>query len=79
MTIIFFYVRIYEEAKISFGRKIMLLSNNQYDRENDTDLLFERPVGWSSACLDSTIDYYLNYNYNNLQENENTDYDIVKD
>lgn len=48
----------------------MLLDNNQYNIDTDIEFLFERPVGWSSACLDSTIDYYLNSNLNdnNLEE-----------
>lgn len=42
----------------------MLLDNNNYNIDSDIEFLFERPVGWSSACLDSTIDYYLNCNSN---------------
>lgn len=49
----------------------MLLNNDKYDLDSDIEFLFERPVGWSSACLDSTIDYYLNCNYNDLESEEN--------
>ena len=35
---------------------------------DNNDLTLERPIGWSSACLDSTIDYYLNCNINDLSE-----------
>ena len=44
----------------------MLLDQNKYTVDSDVEFLFERPVGWSSACLDSTIDYYLNYSNNDL-------------
>lgn len=40
----------------------MLLDKNQYNSDYDVEFLLERPVGWSSACLDSTIDYYLSCN-----------------
>ena len=49
----------------------MLLNNNKYDLDNDIEFLFERPAGWSSACLDSTIDYYLNCNSNDLEFEKN--------
>ena len=50
----------------------MLLENIQNDIENDVEFLFERPVGWSSACLDSTIDYYLDCSNQNIYLDENT-------
>lgn len=40
----------------------MLLENIQDSVDNNVEFLFERPVGWSSACLDSTINYYLDCN-----------------
>ena len=51
----------------------MLLNNNKYDLDSDIEFLFERPVGWSSACLDSTIDYYLNCNYDDLELKEDAE------
>nr|YP_007878291.1 conserved hypothetical plastid protein [Calliarthron tuberculosum]AGA63902.1 conserved hypothetical plastid protein [Calliarthron tuberculosum] len=51
----------------------MLSSNNNYYLDQDVEFLLERPIGWSSACLDSTIDYYLNCNQNNLLENEDSE------
>ena len=56
----------------------MLLNNNKYDLDSDIEFLFERPVGWSSACLDSTIDYYLNCNYNDLELEENIETEISR-
>nr|YP_010471144.1 hypothetical protein N4M48_pgp048 [Synarthrophyton patena]UVF62973.1 hypothetical protein [Synarthrophyton patena] len=40
----------------------------QDNLDNSNELLLERPIGWSSACLDSTIDYYLNCNFTDLSE-----------
>lgn len=40
----------------------MSLENKQSDIDNNVEFSFERPVGWSSACLDSTINYYLHCN-----------------
>ena len=48
----------------------MLSSDNLYSSENKIEFLSQRPIGWSSVCLDSTIDYYLNCNYSDLQESE---------
>lgn len=42
----------------------MSFDNVNYDADNNVEFLFERPVGWSSACLDSTINYYLSCNNN---------------
>ena len=56
----------------------MLSENTEENVSNSVEFLFERPVGWSSACLDSTINYYLHCNDQNLYfENDlNTeDYD----
>ena len=50
----------------------MLLENIQNDIENDVEFLFERPVGWSSACLDSTINYYLDCSNQDIHLDENT-------
>lgn len=44
----------------------MLLDKNQYNSDSDVEFLLERPVGWSSACLDSTINYYLSCNHSSL-------------
>ena len=41
----------------------MLLENTKNNVDNNVEFLFERPIGWSSACLDSTINYYLGCNY----------------
>jgi hypothetical protein len=45
----------------------MLLDKSQYRLDFDVEFLFERPVGWSSACLDSTIDYYLDCTSTDLE------------
>ena len=45
----------------------MTLENNEYYANSDVEFLFERPIGWSSACLDSTINYYLECNHENIQ------------
>lgn len=44
----------------------MLLENRRHNLYNNINLLFEKTTGWSSACLDSTIDYYCN----NLEKNK---------
>ena len=41
----------------------MLSENTQDNTNKEIEFLFERPIGWSSACLDSTINYYMNCNY----------------
>lgn len=46
----------------------MLPVNNYQHLDNNEEFLIERPVGWSSACLDSTIDYYLNCEQDELLE-----------
>ena len=51
----------------------MLSENTQNNYDNDVEFLFERPVGWSSACLDSTINYYMNCNSNDISLEENTE------
>ncbi len=45
----------------------MLLDKNQYISEHDVEFIFERPVGWSSACLDSTINYYLSCDHDDTE------------
>jgi hypothetical protein len=45
-----------------------LINHNNLDNTND--LILERPIGWSSACLDSTIDYYLDCNYSDLSDSK---------
>lgn len=42
--------------------------NREYDFEVVNDLLIEKPIGWSSACLYPTIDYYLNCNCADIEE-----------
>lgn len=42
--------------------------NKEYDFEVVNDLLIEKPIGWSSACLYPTIDYYLNCNCTDMEE-----------
>ena len=49
----------------------MLSENVQNNSEHDVEFLFERPIGWSSACLDSTIDYYLDCNSQDTHIDEN--------
>lgn len=53
----------------------MLLNKIQHDVENgNIEFLLERPIGWSSACLDSTISYYLSCNndsIHSIQERDN--------
>ena len=44
----------------------MSLENQQNNLNNEVEFAFERPVGWSSACLDSTINYYLHCNDQDL-------------
>ena len=50
----------------------MLLENMQNEIENDVEFLFERPIGWSSACLDSTINYYRDCGNQDIHLDENT-------
>ena len=49
----------------------MLLENIYNNIENDVEFLFERPIGWSSACLDSTIHYYLDCSNQDIYLDEN--------
>ena len=49
----------------------MLLDQNKYNVDSDIEFLSERPVGWSSACLESAITYYLSYNNNDLLIEDN--------
>ena len=53
----------------------MLSENMQNNSEHEIEFLFERPIGWSSACLDSTINYYLHCSSQdtNIDENINTE------
>ena len=51
----------------------MVLENVHDYNSSDVEFLFERPIGWSSACLDSTINYYLNCNYQDIYLEENTE------
>jgi len=47
--------------------------NNNYDQVNDNeinDFMHEIPIGWSSACLDQTIHYYIECNINTVQNKE---------
>nr|AYR06503.1 hypothetical protein [Rhodogorgon sp.] len=52
------------------GELNMQFLNNEYQLDNINELLVEKPIGWSSACLDSTIDYYLEYYSANLEKDE---------
>lgn len=47
-----------------------MLLYESYDNDISNEFLFEKPIGWSSACFESTIDYYLDCNYIELIENE---------
>ena len=38
--------------------------------EYDDRLESEALVGWSSTCLDQTISYYVDYNYNEISNEE---------
>ena len=49
----------------------MLSENMQNNSEHEIEFLFERPIGWSSACLDSTINYYLHYSSQDIYIDEN--------
>lgn len=40
----------------------MLIDKNQHASDCNVEFLLERPIGWSSACFDSTINYYLSCN-----------------
>lgn len=51
----------------------MLSENIQNNTDSDVEFLFERPVGWSSACLDSTINYYLNCNCQDIYLEEDVE------
>ena len=52
----------------------MQLLNNEYDLSNsNSELLIEKTIGWSSACLDSTIDYYMDCNSTNENMNNQKD------
>lgn len=46
----------------------MQFLSNDSNLDNNNELMSERPIGWSSACLDSTIDFYLNCNFTELSE-----------
>nr|QCI09153.1 hypothetical protein [Inkyuleea mariana] len=35
---------------------------NAYDLSDVNELSGETPIGWSSACLDQTISYYIDCN-----------------
>nr|AYR06302.1 hypothetical protein [Renouxia sp.] len=48
---------------------MMQFLNNEYNSDSINELLVEKPIGWSSACLDSTIDYYLEHYSISLEEN----------
>lgn len=49
----------------------MLSENMQNGSEHEVEFLFERPIGWSSACLDSTINYYLDFSSQDTHIDEN--------
>lgn len=49
----------------------MLSENIQNNLESDVEFFLERPIGWSSACLDSTINYYLNCNFQEISLEDN--------
>nr|BCB92373.1 hypothetical protein [Grateloupia asiatica] len=40
------------------------------DSSNIYELSTETPVGWSSICLDQTINYYIDYNSTHVEDNE---------
>lgn len=51
----------------------MQFLNNEYHSDSINELLVEKPIGWSSACLDSTIDYYLEHYSVSLEESSQTE------
>lgn len=53
----------------------MLLDQDKYNIDSDVEFLFERPVGWSSACLDSTINYYLSHGSTESYSEDTTEND----
>ena len=56
----------------------MLLDNIQNNTDSDVEFLLERPVGWSSACLDSTIEYYLSCNNQEIYSEESINIEQCK-
>lgn len=46
------------------------INKNIYELEVN-ELLSETPVGWSSICLDQTINYYIDCNSVNTGEDHN--------
>lgn len=51
----------------------MLSENKQSNTEDNIEFFLERPIGWSSACLDFTINYYLNCDSQDPSLEENID------
>lgn len=45
------------------------INNNEYNLEI-SELSSQTPVGWSSICLDQTINYYIDCNTINLDTEE---------
>ena len=45
------------------------INNNAYTLDMN-ELSLETPVGWSSICLDQTINYYIDCNSTNIDESE---------
>ena len=56
----------------------MLSDNIQNNIDNNVEFLLERPIGWSSACLDSTIDYYLDCNHQDYYLEEDVSIESMK-
>ena len=46
-------------------------NSNELDH-NINDLVNEIPIGWSSTCLDQTINYYIDCNINMAQSKEDS-------
>ena len=49
---------------------------NRDDNYDDNELLFDKPVGWSSVCFDQTVNYYIEHNsISNINELKETNKD----
>lgn len=57
------------------GREILMYANNDnYSNLYEMDAITnEIPIGWSAACLDQTVFYYIDCNYIENEEKEHQD------
>ena len=47
--------------------------SKNFDLSEEGTLSMETPVGWSSICLDQTIDYYIECNSTTLNSKDDDD------